>query len=257
MLKRLGIIDHLYARPLFRGLAEPRDGPRFDLVRDVPAQLARKLRQRHLDGAFLSPIDYARDYSLYGIIPKCLVASAVETSTVALFFKEHIREIRTVAVDATSASEVVLAHLILREKYDITPRILPIDAPLEAALGQADAALVVGDACRAKRGVRNKIDLIDEWEDLTGLPFALGLWVARDGALAPKEMNAIIRSASRGAAAIEKVAEGEERDYLSSFVYEQTEEVLQGLTEFFRMAYYHGILPDIPELTFHDVGGRD
>lgn len=257
MEKRLGIINHLYARPLFHGLAEARDGPGFHLVRDVSAQLAIKLRQRHLDGAFLSPIDYARDYSFYRIIPGVCAASRGESLTVGLFFNEHLREVRRLAVDASSGSEVVLAHLVLREKYDITPQIVPVDAPLEVSLKKADAALLVGDACLAMRERMNRIDLVDEWTDLTGLPFVHGLWVAREEALSDEEIGAIIQSGSTAAAAIAGELDEERRKYLGSFLYEQDEEIIEGLSEFYRLAYYHGILPDIPDIGFYAVGAQN
>jgi len=256
MLKRLGIIDHVYARPLFRGLAEPRDGPRFQLVRDIPAQLAIKLRQRRLDGAFLSPIDYGRDNSFYRIIPGCCAASRGESLTVGLFFNEHLHAIRTLAVDASSGSEVVLAHLVLKEKYDVTAQILPLDAPPEVSLKKADAVLLVGDACLAMKGRTNRIDLVDEWTDLTGLPFVHGLWVAREEALTEPEIGVIVNSGRGAAAAVSDEKDGDRREYLSGFLYEQKEDVLEGLSEYFRLAYYHGILEDIPDILFHDVGGR-
>ncbi|HLF13562.1 MAG TPA: hypothetical protein VI932_01565 [Bacteroidota bacterium] len=50
--RRIGILPDLVARPLFLRFREPG----FDVVRDVPGALALKLRERRLDGAFLSPI---------------------------------------------------------------------------------------------------------------------------------------------------------------------------------------------------------
>jgi predicted solute-binding protein len=42
------------------------------------------------------------------------------------------------------------------------------------------------------------------------------------------------------------------KQYLSGFSYGLAEEEQQGFAEFVRYAYYHGILPDVPDLNFFE-----
>jgi chorismate dehydratase len=146
---------------------------------------------------------------------------------------------------------------VLKEKYDIAPQLVPVNASLEIALGKADAALLVGDASVAWQGRINKIDLVDEWMDLTGLPFVHGIWAAREDALSAGEIDMIVESGRKGSSSIGREYDGDRQLYLQDFRYELDDEIIQGLTEFFRMAYYHGILKDIPEIRFHGEESPD
>jgi predicted solute-binding protein len=49
----------------------------------------------------------------------------------------------------------------------------------------------------------------------------------------------------------------EVRMYLEKFVFEMSEEVEEGLKEFLRYAFYHGILPDVADLHYLDPSSTD
>lgn len=256
---RLGIIEHLYAQPLFHWLVERARGvsPPFELLRSRQTgtgTLALELRQKRLDGAFLSPIDYAKDYGMYRVVRGVGAVSRGDSNTIALLFNENLRGIETLAVDVASTSEIVLAHLILKEKYGVAPRIVPVSGLGEASLRKADAALLVGDVALAMRRKSNKIDLVDEWMDLTGLPYVHGFWVTREGGLTAPQTNYLIESAEAGKKNIESIVPPPELEYIGQFEYDLNDEALDSLGELFRMAYYHGILKDIPNMAFHRVG---
>lgn len=245
MPHRLGIIPHAYARPLFAGLEHP-EGPAssaFELVKENSAQLAIELRQGNLDGAFLSPVDFARDHSRYVLVPESGVASRGESGTVLLLFRERGTQVRTIAVDPSSTSEIVLAHLVLAEKYDIAPQFVPVQAPPSSALETADAVLVVGDAAAAMAGWERKLDVVDEWEDATGLPFIHGLWAVRPDALDAAHLSRLRRSGPGADARGGTASSGE-------VWYGLTEDDRGAFGEFLRAAYYHGILKDIPDVFY-------
>ncbi len=256
---RLGIIDHLYTRPLFHRLVERARGvsPPFDLLRSRQTgtgALALELRQKRLDGAFLSPIDYAKDYAMYRVVQGVGAVSRGDSKTIELLFNENLRRIETLAVDVASTSEIVLAHLIMKEKYGIAPRIVPVSGPGEGSLRKADATLLVGDAALAMERKSNRIDLVDEWMDLTGLPYVHGFWVTREGGLTAAQTTYLIESAEAGKKNIENIIPPADLEYFGQFEYDLSDEALDSVGELFRMAYYHGILKDIPNVTFHKVG---
>lgn len=251
MKKRLGIQRDTFAKPVLYGLQEGTAKGFFDLFPDIPAQLALKLRQNELDGAFVSPIDFARDYTYYSLIPGAAVASEGASETVFLLFKEHLSRIETVAADLTSSSEIVLATLILAEKYNCHIQIVPHTHPPGKMLASVDALLVRGDAAFPHTEVGQKLDLVDEWSDITGLPYVHAVWAAREESLNRSEVEKILESAREGERALDTLAPKEFPDYLHQFDYSLNESAVAGLTEFYRMAYYHGILPDIPDVTFY------
>ncbi len=117
MKSRLAVSNALYLKPLLFGL-DRTDSP-FDLIVDIPAQNALKFSQRSegIRNAFLSPIDYARHGAEYCIVPHICVASSVPTNTIQLFIKSDLRKIDSIAVDIRYTSEIILAKIILEEKY--------------------------------------------------------------------------------------------------------------------------------------------
>ena len=249
MVKRFGIISHRFAQPLFNGLRTG-DKPLFELIEDSEAQLAIKLRGQQLDGAFLSPIDYAKDYSMYRIVPGIGAISERESGLVLLIFKENIREIKTVAIDPNFTSEIVLASLILSEKFDAKPKLIPLVGEPGAALLKAEAVLVVGDAAEQLKTTKNKLDLVDEWFDITELPFVHGMWVSREDRFTKKEIESLTACCKQGTAIPPVDIEENSR---SRIRFDLDETAVTAMNEFFRMAYYHGILQDIPDIKFMEV----
>lgn len=248
MAKAIGIVPHRYARPLARALAD-RGSPDLDLVRDLPARLALKLRRKELDGAFLSPVDLAREARSYRIVPGVAIVSTGESRSILLFFREQAPQIRTLAFDPSSSSEAVLAHIVLAEKFETTPTLVPVANPAAEGWQKADAVLLVGDAALEAGDRPNRLDLVDEWTDIAEMPFVHHVCVARDGALSPAELKLL---AGTPAAVSNEQETGRNE---GRFTYDLDDHGVDALNEFLRMAYYHGILKDIPELKYFDAGG--
>jgi predicted solute-binding protein len=245
MPKRLGVTTSLFASPLFSGLYKPH--PAITATAGVPAILAMKLREESLDAAFLSPIDYAREYQMYGVVSDCCVATTIGSASAVIVFHEHLRAIKTLAVSPSSASEIVLADILFREQFGDPPSMIPFIGSLQDGLQKADGVLCVGDdALKARQEGRPLLDLIEEWHDITDLPFVHGLWISRPDTLSSEENALLSASRDEGVRAIP--LEEPMRDYLSSFLYTLDDQVKAGITEFFRMAFYHGILHDVPDL---------
>ena len=244
MAKRLGIIPYRFAKPIFVGLREQGDAVHsFELTEDSPARLALKLREKQLDAAFLSPIDYAKDYAMYSIIPRVGIASRGNSATAAVLFKENLRTVKSIAVNPVSSSEIVLAHIVFAEKYGSPPSMIPFSASVQQVLGKYDAILCSGDEADAFRDYPYKLDLVEEWEDISELPFVHGIWVTREHALVDEELRTIMNSSGKQQSPYRV-------DSLNQFQYDMNAEAQAGLAEFFRMAYYHGILPDVPDVRF-------
>lgn len=256
--KRLGVSPHFYCLPIIKGLQQD---ARFELSVDTPANIAAKLREHDLDAAFLSPIDYALDSSEYQIVPAVIVSSARGNDTVTLHFRGGLRKISTVAVDPSFASESVLARIVLAERFETKPELVPVSGPLESMLREADAALLVGDAAlRSAARHANRLDLIEEWNDLADLPYVHGFWCGREGALARGDILRLQEAREEGVSELEAISIASAgrfpgissprplQEYLKSFSYEMTEDARAGLSEFLRYAFYFGILPDVPEL---------
>ncbi len=201
----------------------------------------------------MSPIDYAKDYSMYRIVPEVGAVSEGESGAIMLFFNENLARINTIAVHPENVSEIVLASIVLSEKFDIKPKIIPIIQGVEAGLQQADAFLAVGDEAFNLKDRTNKMDLVDEWMDITDLPYVHGIWVAREDALIKEEIKSLIEMGKKGAAMLNEDSAVESQFPLLQFSYDLDDNASSYLTEFFRMAYYHGILKDLPDIKFFEL----
>lgn len=265
--KRLGISPELYCAPLFFGLAGDKN---FECIADVVAGNAARLRGHDLEAAFLTPIDYARESSDYYIIPGIAISSRTPTDTIDLLFKEGLHTIKTLAVHPGSTSEVVLASILLSEQFDIRPTIIPTMASPDSMLQIADAALLVGDPALELAGLhRNVIDLVEEWHDMTGLPYVHGFWCTRPTDMTKNDVGSIQNACDHGRNSLSEIAQSAStklatryspaalRQYLESFSFTFTDEEQESLAEFLRYAYYHGVLPDVAEVNFYPLEGED
>lgn len=247
MARRLGATAQSYTRPLTDFLAGPSHlaGP-VELIWDEPLPLALRLREEDVDAALLSPIDYGRDHSAYRLVSGISAHSSGRSNAVSLLFTRQSRTINTIAAELTRTSDMVLATLILKEKFHTTPGFIPIQSDPETMLGRADAVLLAGDQALRFSDHSNVLDLIDEWDDLTGLPFVHAVWAAREGILSFEELGWLKSARDEGVKSLATASPA-----FSAFGYSLDEKALAGLTEFFRLSFYHGILKDIPELDFH------
>lgn len=264
---RLGVSDALYLKPLLSGLDRP-DSP-FEFISEFPAGIAKKFAERPEDirGAFLSPIDYARHGGMYQIIPRLAVSSSVPTQTVQLLVNNDVSDIRSMAVDIRVTSEIILARIILLEKFPNLSgnkkamQFIPMLPDANAMLKKADAALIarVGPGSLPEK-TKFSLDLVEEWKDLTDLPYVHGVWVVREEHFSPEEAEVLFAAQAHGLHTLGQIASRwapthglsaqECLEYLSSFSFELGEDEEQSLAEFFRYAYYHGVLGDVPEVNF-------
>ncbi|MEK7251159.1 MAG: MqnA/MqnD/SBP family protein [Bacteroidota bacterium] len=256
--KLLGIPTQLFTKPLTQPL---RTATRFQLVHESRPTIAKQLRDHELAAALLSPLDYARDSSDYRIVPNVAVVSHDGNGSIIVRFREGVKNISTVAVDPSFASEIILTKIILSEQFDIEPGILPMIASLDVMLQKADAALLVGDvAFRHREDSEDIIDIIEEWNEMTGLAYVHALWCGRGGDLAMEDIQRIQDAGTKGVAGISDIAMEFSKDvrdavqqYLESFSYTMRDEAKEGLARFMKYLYCHGITPDVSELNFYST----
>ncbi|MCX6134654.1 MAG: hypothetical protein NTU47_12640 [Ignavibacteriales bacterium] len=265
----LGVPDASYLYPLLYGLRGSTDN--VELLVDLPSQLAVKFQQRigPIRCAFLSPIDYARHGADYVIVPGVGVSSSSRSDTVQLFVNPNVRNIRSIAIDIRVTSEIILAKIILAEKFPNEAsfsdpiQYIPMFPNREEMLRKADAALIVNFHPQSFPESRPfAIDLVEEWHDLTGLPYVHGFWVGYDGSVSAETVERLAQAKEQGIThltesaellcAERKISREMGKEYLATFSYGLGETEQAGLSEFVRYAYFHGILPDVPDVNFFE-----
>jgi chorismate dehydratase len=259
---RLGVPVDFYTAPLVVPLAA---SDAFVRQADTPVRLALALREKKLDAAFLSPLEYARESSLYEIIPGAGASSSVSTGTVSLIFRsEHLHSVNTIAIDPAFSSEIVLARIVLAEEFEVSPKFVPATGSVDDMLARADAVLLAGDASlRAVDVYPNRIDLVEAWNEMTDLPYVHGVWVVPSGAGTPDLAQILQDAAAKAYDTVDTITGSAPRtlfpaqtpaslaDYLNAFTYDLTEEDLDSMQEFMRFSFYHGVLPDVGDLNVY------
>src|SRR4029079_2819108 len=203
---RLGAVTYLNARPLVYGLDRH---VTFDLRYDIPSECARLLHARETDLGLIPSIEYLRGPVPYQIVPGPAVTSRGPVASVAIYTRREPKDIRTIAMDTSSRTSVALATVMLQRRFDVAATPAPMAPDLDAMLGQADAALIIGDVAlfldHQAAGV-TKIDLGEEWTAMTGLPFVYACWTGWPEALTRGDVNVLRRSRDEGVAQSHAVA---------------------------------------------------
>lgn len=172
---RVGAVSFLNTKPLIYGLE-----PEVELKLAVPSELLAMLQAGEADVALLPTADIPKVAGARILAAAGGIGSDGETHTVRIFSDRPIRQITTLLCDTDSHTSVQLARIILRERYHIEPRMVPLNRDRVPA----EPCLLIGDKviAEAPRMLPIQIDLGAEWKALTGLPFVFAAWTARGGA---------------------------------------------------------------------------
>lgn len=258
---RIGAVAYLNTRPLIYDLEHL--APAAELVLDLPSRLAEFLEEGSLDVALIPVIEYFRS-GTYRIVPNIAIASDGPVLSVTLFSRVPWPQMRRVALDEGSRTSAALAQILLRQRYGVTPEIVPLPMDATAEEADADAVLLIGD--RAMRaclpGFPHAFDLGQEWHDWTDLPFVYAVWTVRAGAdLGPVEA-ALHEAKRRGCANVGPIASREAprlgldggfcRRYLSNIIrYDLGSRELAGLRRFYQLACELGLARRGVDLEFY------
>ncbi len=258
----VGTVVYLNSRPLTYRVSEEADDVR--VVADLPSRLADRLASGELSAALLpSIISFSRADQV--VISDACVACEGPVRSVKLFCRVPPAKIRTLALDEGSRTSVALARILLRERFEIQPRLecLPIGASWEE--NPADAILLIGDRCmQAPPGRFEAVwDLGGEWTRWTGLPFVFAVWMAHPGPDALRLGRLLTAARDRGKARLAEIARSEapalglrEADCLSylrdHLRFDLGARERQGLELFHKLAQRHGLAPAGGNLVFID-----
>jgi chorismate dehydratase len=264
----VGHIEFLNCLPIYWGLM--RSGALLDvqLHKDAPDRLNELLVSGALDIGPISLVEYLRHADDLLLLPDLAVGSDGPVRSVNLVSTVPPEELdgRRVALGSTSRTGVLLARMLLAERYGVRPTYLRCPPNLTGMLLEADAAVLIGDVAlhaamqAPARGLR-LVDLGTAWRDWTGLPMVFAVWaVRRDYALAQPGLvkdvhGAFLRSRDLCLAELDQVAEAAARwesfdrdtlaHYFRALDFSLGARQLAGLREFARRAAAAGVTPPL------------
>lgn len=177
-------VRFLNARPLLAGLEAGIPAPfpyRFETAE--PSVCADRLAAGTAS-AGLVPVAALAEMPGVLALPGLGVAARHEVRSVLLVSRVPLEQVRVLAAHTASRTSVILARLLLAERWGAHPRLVPARPPLETMLAAADAAVIIGDPALAIHGRtgRLEVDLAGAWVEWTGLPFVFAVWGVAPGA---------------------------------------------------------------------------
>src|SRR4051794_18724564 len=183
---RVGHIQFLNCLPIYWGLMRSGALLDVDLRKDNPDRLNAALVAGDLDIGPISLVEYLRHADDLLLLPNLAVGSDGPVLSVNLTSTRPLAELdgRPVALGSTSRTGVLLAQMLLAERYGAEPEHFRCPPDLAQMLMEADAAGLIGDpALRATYEAPRKglhvTDLADAWREWTGLPMRFAVWAVR------------------------------------------------------------------------------
>jgi predicted solute-binding protein len=180
-------VSYLNTVPLVWGFQHDQTlGSIFDLRYELPAVCADQLQSGQADLGILPVIEMARQGLEY--FPSTGIACHGPVRTILLVSKVPFERVKTLATDSGSRTSVMLARVILAEKYGATPSVISRPADLPSMLSEADAALIIGDAALKLDPASlpfETLDLGEVWNKMTGLPMVFAVWSGRKEFMLP------------------------------------------------------------------------
>jgi len=225
---------------------------------ESPGVNTERILEGECDAALIGPIEYARNSSDFSLYPSIGVSSRGESRTVVLCINRNIRKIATVAIGLVSSSDIVLAKIVLAEKFEQEISFVPVIGTVDQMLAKADAALLTGNAVLTQSWSGPRLDLVDEWSDMTDLPFVHNCCAARTDRENHSLKPFLLSSQEEGTRSLSVIARNQSiplslpaemlEQQLEYYTYGFDEDSREALGEFYRYAFYLGVLPDVPEI---------
>ena len=186
----------------------------FEIILDnAPARSAELLNSDRVDAA-LVPVIVSQYIPDVRIVPDVCVGTRERVRSVALITRgAELSDVRSVALDVSSRTSVVLTKIIFREFLGFEPEWRDAAPDIDSMLDSADCALLIGDPALSiwdlgfgisdsdtdsvdgsrsdsddagsKSEIRNpksqmrKYDLAELWNNHTGLGFVFAMWMTR------------------------------------------------------------------------------
>jgi chorismate dehydratase len=266
---RVGHIQFLNCLPIYWGLMRSGALIDVDLHKDAPDRLNAALVAGDLDIGPISLLEYLRHADDLLLLPDLAVGSDGPVLSVNLVSTRPLAALGDgrVALSATSRTGMLLAQMLLADRYGVAPEYFICPADLTQMLLEADAAVLIGDvALRAlyeapRRGL-SVTDLGQAWREWTGLPMVFAVWAVRrefaadHPGLVKDVHDAFLRSRDLCLAELDEVAEAAARwepfdaatlaSYFRVLDFSLGERQVVGLREFARRASLVGAAPALP-----------
>ena len=230
------------------------------ILDNAPARSAELLAGDRVDAALVPVIAYQMIQGVR-LIPNVCVGARQDVRSVCLVTNGmDLADVRSVALDVSSKTSVVLTKIIFREFLGFEPEWRPAEPNIDAMLANNDAALLIGDpalrlsgscesAIRDPRSAIRTFDLANLWHQHTGLGFVFAMWMTKqescpvDFAAARDEGLAHLSEIIANYSSDIHLGDDEMRKYLSENIsYSVDDSMRLGMELYFQLAAKHRLI---------------
>ena len=171
-------MSYLNTKPLIYGFEKGMMKEEVELLMDYPANIASMLLNDEIDIG-LVPVAILPVLKEYYLISDYCIACDREVASVCLFSEVPVNEIETILLDYQSKTSVALLKILLKDHWNIEPKLVDTSSGYELSIEAETAGLVIGDrALELRSKSKYSYDLGLAWKELTGLPFVFAVWVS-------------------------------------------------------------------------------
>lgn len=178
---RISASSYSNTAPLIWSFLYGRNRGKVEVILDTaPARSAELLAQDRVDAALVPVIAYQMIDGVR-LIPDVCVGTREKVRSVCLVTKgEELKDVRSIALDISSKTSVVLIKIIFREFLGLEPDWHDSAPEIDNMLATSDAALLIGDPALTIDTIRfRKYDLAQLWHQYTGSGFVFAMWMTR------------------------------------------------------------------------------
>lgn len=248
---RISASSYSNTAPLIWSFLYGRNRGKVEVILDTaPARSAELLAQDRVDAALVPVIAYQMIDGVR-LIPDVCVGTREKVRSVCLVTKgEELKDVRSIALDISSKTSVVLIKIIFREFLGLEPDWHDSAPEIDNMLATSDAALLIGDPALTIDTIRfRKYDLAQLWHQYTGSGFVFAMWMTRrekceiDLASARDEGLAHIADIAANYESEIGLTRDELKEYLTNNISFSIDESMQkGMELYFELAKKNGLL---------------
>jgi chorismate dehydratase len=175
---RVGTISYLNSIPFIYGLKKSNLISKINLLYNFPANSAKSLINNEVDVALI-PSAALKFLDNYSIITDFCIGAEKEVDSVCVYSNVDIKNVKEIILDYQSNTSVELLKIIIKDYWNISPKLVSSSKGYEQNIKGSTAALVIGDRAFALNGkYKYTYDLASIWNTMTDLPFVFACWVS-------------------------------------------------------------------------------
>ena len=172
----LGRVSFINCDPIFHAI-----GHNWRILAAPPSWLTGHLLRQDCITAPIPAVDYASNCNTLHLLPDIGIVGRESVGSVILFGKRPLESMRDIALPSDSSTSNMLMKWILGQR-DLDPKLVPMGPDIEKMLEECDGALIIGDRALSSALMSPELvrmDLGNEWTNITGLPMVFGVFAAR------------------------------------------------------------------------------